>query len=54
MDNALKHELAVGIQTLEKAAENLIVVAERMGMCEFELARLRKRLSDIREGKGDE
>ena len=54
MDDALKYELTKGAQTLEKAAEDLIVVAERMNMCEFEVARMRKRLSDIREGKGDE
>ena len=49
MDEALRYKLSVGLQRLEKAAENLIVVAERMGMEELDVARLKKRLKDIRE-----
>ena len=53
MDEALRYKLSVGLQRLEKAAENLIVVAERMGMEELDVARLKKRLKDIkREGEG--
>ncbi len=48
------YKLAVAYQKTRDIAERLIAVAERMGACELDLARMRKKLADIeKENAGD-
>lgn len=49
MDEDLKHQLSVGMQSLQTSAEKLIAIAERQGANEIDIARFRKRLRECRD-----